>query len=118
MKSLPWRECGWSVLFVVLLIGLYGGTYWIMLTTNSRDQRLDIETWDDGCGRLIVVPDYRFGGEWSETVFTPAHMVDRAIRPTFWVDPTPMPIIPHAAFAEHLRALVADREAAATRPAP
>ncbi|MGY8769689.1 MAG: hypothetical protein ACKVH8_14825 [Pirellulales bacterium] len=36
------------------------------------------------CGSSIAYVEYRCGGEWSETVFAPAHEVDKIIRPWYW----------------------------------
>src|SRR4051812_35297175 len=92
MRHVPWKELGWAVLVVVLLLGGYGGLYLASVKTD-RDA-WGIETWVDGQIHFKLNPCYRFGGEWSEAVFKPAHMVDRAIRPTYWVDLTPMRTAP------------------------
>ena len=70
MKHLPLRECGYAIAVVVVLLVLYGGAY-LALSTKVE---LDFGTY----------VDYRFGGEWSATIFEPAHDVDRFLRADFW----------------------------------
>jgi hypothetical protein len=32
----------------------------------------------------LTMPEYRFGGHYSERIFAPAHWCDRRIRPELW----------------------------------
>ncbi|PHS19026.1 MAG: hypothetical protein COA78_01290 [Blastopirellula sp.] len=36
------------------------------------------------CGSSIAFVEYRYGGQWSVSVFAPAHEVDKVIRPWYW----------------------------------
>src|SRR4051812_8310859 len=67
--------------------------YWVMLTSNWHDRiGLGVEHSDNGVSHYALDPRYRFGGEWSESIFMPAHRLDHVVlRPTFWVDPAPLP---------------------------
>jgi hypothetical protein len=75
MKHLPLRECGYAIAFIVALLLLYGGAYLAMM-----ERRLLLIS---SVASQVYV-DYRYGDEWSEALFGPAHELDRQIRPELW----------------------------------
>lgn len=85
MKHFPWRECGWAVLFLLVLAGLYFGAYFAMMrpiVSVSHSER----------GVSGRVPFYNRPwmphtmAEWASTIFAPMHAIDRALRPDFWAE--------------------------------
>jgi hypothetical protein len=77
MKHFPKKELACAVAFVVMLAGLYVGSYYAMVQSNGT-------------------PEHRFGGVTAEANFAPWHQVDRRIRPEFWQSkplPPPPPIL-------------------------
>jgi hypothetical protein len=81
MKHLPLRECGFAIAVLLGFLLLYGGTYFAMMLRDERISGIMI-------GGRIAEPsvrlEYRFGGEWSRSLFEPAHEIDRRLRPDLW----------------------------------
>jgi hypothetical protein len=77
MKHLPLRECGYAIVFFIVLLALYGGAYLAMM------QRFETGISAMGEEETPFV-EYRFGGESSDTFFGPAHELDRQLRPDLW----------------------------------
>ena len=70
---------GWTLAGLVLLVG-YGSAYlWLMAPVEVVSQ---IPGPHDTQRRTPEYPDY-FGLKF-ETVFAPAHWLDRKVRPAFW----------------------------------
>ena len=70
MRHMPLRECGYAIAFVVLLLFVYGGAYFAMMERKEIGHSPHVS--------------YRFGEEWTEAIFAPAHDVDRRVRPDVW----------------------------------
>jgi hypothetical protein len=82
MRPYPLRECGYAIVFILGLFLLYGGAYLAIVVRND---------WGFIDGKQTSILEYRFGGDWSNTFFAPAHAVDKQIRRDMWsneVDPT------------------------------
>ena len=77
MKHLPLRELAYAIVFVAVLLGLYGGAYLAMM------QRYNLGI-SSIAGEETPVVAYRFGGESAESFFWLAHDVDRRVRPDMW----------------------------------
>jgi hypothetical protein len=69
MKHLPLRECGAAIAVVVALLGAYGGAYWATI---------------DGVEIQRGVAKYRLPREFAESLFAPAHELDRQLRVDYW----------------------------------
>jgi hypothetical protein len=74
---MPIRELVYAIVFVAALLLLYGGAYLAMM------ERFDLGI-SSIAGEETPIVTYRFGGEWSEGFFTPAHEIDRRVRPDLW----------------------------------
>lgn len=86
MKHLPWRECGWALLFLLALAGLYMGAYYATITPRPRlvSKRYGIGV-IGGKTFPVCVPGYHFLPEaWVSPVFAPMHNLDRQLRPETW----------------------------------
>ena len=77
MRHLPLRECGYAVGFILAIMLLYGGAYLGMM------ERIDLGI-SSIAGEETPMVAYRFGGDWSESFFAPAHEIDRQLRPDLW----------------------------------
>jgi hypothetical protein len=75
MHHLPWREMGFSMGFVLILMALYIGTYYALV-----EDRVEVVA-----GRFPPEPYYRFGTDELRPLFRPAHQFDRWCRPTAWL---------------------------------
>jgi hypothetical protein len=94
-RFFPWRECGWAVVFLLLLAGLYVGSYYVILDEwESERCRLSAILSRTVGGQLPLHPSplpeprlearYRFGGDWVALFFAPMHGLDRIVRPGYW----------------------------------
>lgn len=65
MKHVPWRETGWALAFVVLLLAVYVGGYLVLVERASEwvptPAPVDFE----------CVPEYQFGDEFLEDLLPP-----------------------------------------------
>ena len=74
MRHFPIRELGYAIGFVVLLAVLYVGSYYAMV------ERIEGQLY----AQPIAFPVYRFGQNYSESLFRSMHCLDRKLRPEFW----------------------------------
>lgn len=75
---IPWKEMGWALVFVVLLLVVYVGSY---LALVKRGTPLP------GTGEVHAL--YRIGENWEsgeviQTIFRPMNQLDRRLRPDYW----------------------------------
>lgn len=82
MKNVPWRETGWAVAFVVLLIGMYAGAYLALVKRDLGVMPMSSSPLVE-LGEVEAVPRY-VGGDVFACLFAPAHAVDRQLRPFYW----------------------------------
>lgn len=80
MKNLPWRECGWAILVLLLLAVLYVGSYLALLGNG-------FQVHDN-----VVLPSFHLVSEGpARSFFSLAFRCDKAIRPQRW-DPAAVTI--------------------------
>jgi hypothetical protein len=84
MNHFPWKETGYALGFLLLLLVLYVGSYFAMV---QRRPVREAVRWEADRIYLAVEhePDYRFGGN---TLFAPIHRIDRATRRDYWAPPS------------------------------
>jgi hypothetical protein len=82
MNHLPLRECGYALTFIVVLLGLYLGAYFAMVERVDFGELIASSRPYLGPARPFAF--YRFGGDWSQSFFYPAHALDRRIRAELW----------------------------------
>jgi hypothetical protein len=80
MKHSPLRECGYALGVVVLLVGLYVGSYYAMV------EKWELRVGGEKHGGTITVVLYSFGDERAVWFFGLAHKVDAWLRPDMWGD--------------------------------
>jgi hypothetical protein len=82
MRHFPLRELGYAIGFIVVLTALYVGAYYAMV-----EKWIESDIVLDGHGldpeRKVVV-NYRFGGDWAGSLFSPMHALDQKLRPEWW----------------------------------
>jgi hypothetical protein len=81
LRHFPWRECGYAVGALTLLLALYAGAYYAMVDPFDRVAMIS-STYPPPRGRPI--PFYSFGGDAAKAFFAPIHQVDRLLRPQVW----------------------------------
>ena len=67
-----------TLALVLIAPFLYYGAYRLMIF--GRTQSVDLQN------RILgaEMPDYRYGGRFSEVVFYPAYVIDKVVRPDEW----------------------------------
>jgi hypothetical protein len=82
MRHLPWRELLYATVFIGVPVALYVGAYYAMVEPRQY-------YWELKSGAVVteILPAYPFGGEATETFFTPMHNIDREFRPITWKFP-------------------------------
>jgi hypothetical protein len=75
----------WAAWLMLLgaIEALYLGSYLLLM-----NHRVVSVGYFDGAGALVSQrfrdPEYRYGGEWAETIFWPLEWFDRYVRPEYW----------------------------------
>ena len=75
MRYFPLRELGYAFGFLVILLALYVGAYYALIDAKKLH-------WDSGHGPSfdMVVYEYRFADEWSQSFFRPIQSIDLPLR--------------------------------------
>lgn len=86
------KEIAYGLAGLMLLAVVYFGSYCLMVTPDAMVF--------DAAG--FAKPEYRFGGEVVETLFSPVFALDRRFRPERW-PPRPTPTIGYDVFFEPVK---------------
>ena len=81
MRHLHFRELGYTLGVIILLLSLYAGAYYATVTAYDFEAMIS-STYPPP--KSHPVPFYSFGGEWSRPFFAPMHEIDQMIRPKLW----------------------------------
>jgi hypothetical protein len=81
MRHFPWRECGYAIVVLVVLTGLYVGSYFSVVSSSVS---LTIKT-DPGSPKgwgwaKCIYFRYRSNWQWMEPFFTPLQQIEARIR--------------------------------------
>jgi hypothetical protein len=80
----PLRECGYALAVVVVAAAIYVGAYFAMMERVVHNDWGNPKSEITGWTMPYTAPRYRFGGSWSEWIFSPLYDLDRKARPEFW----------------------------------
>lgn len=74
----------WGVVFLVLAVILYAGSYYAILVDERPNQVSYLVRQEDGALWLERMPTYAFGDRDTESIFWVWNKVDRVLRPERW----------------------------------